>query len=267
MPVMRGRGERRHADTLCVRQLLQSQMTEYVENLLELIPRESLGRATLGSNGSVTRLYTPRSTASTVQAMWAKDEYSDVGGEDTERPRSNRYTRKSRSGLWSSTISQDTDVSQAETGYDDDAIAAALLDREWLKQGRLQQQTMLALETNLTLRWEEVGAIPPSGTEIFSHTLVAALRRTKEFTPEEWMSISAKNVTPDCFIKVGDKYFQPAQSVAAKSPLPAPVGGRYPSEEDLTELEQVCCPRLSLCLLYTSPSPRDLSTSRMPSSA
>jgi len=220
-------------------------MAEYVENLMELIPRESLGRAMPGSNGSVTRLYTPRSTASTVQAMWAKDEYSDVGGEDTERPRSNRYTRKSRSGLWSSTISQDTDVSQAETGYDDDAIPA-LWDSEWLKRGRLQQQTMLALETNPTLRWEAIGAMPPSGTEIFNHTLVAALRRTKEFSPEEWMSIGAKNVTPDCYIKVGDNYFQPAQSVAAKSPLPAPVGGRYLSEEDLTDLEQVFCPRLSL---------------------
>ena len=31
----------------------------------------------------------------------------------------------------------------------------------------------------------------------------------------------------------------------------------------LPELKELCCP----CLLYTSPSPRDLSTPRMPSSA
>jgi len=224
-------------------------MTEYVENLLELIPRESLGRTMPGSNGSVTRLYTPRSSASTVEAMWAKDEYSDVGGEDTERPRSNRYTRRSRSGLCSSTVSQDTDISyisQAKTGHDDDAIPAALWDSGWLKRGRVQQQTILALETNATLRWEEVGDMPPSGTEIFSHTLVAALRRTKEFSPEEWMIIGAKNVTPDSYIKVGDNYFQPAQSVTAKSSRPAPVGGRYLTEEDITDLEQVFCPRLSI---------------------
>ena len=34
-----------------------------------------------------------------------------------------------------------------------------------------------------------------------------------------------------------------------------------------TRLLQRTTRRLSLCLLYTSPSPRDLSTSRMPSSA
>ena len=33
------------------------------------------------------------------------------------------------------------------------------------------------------------------------------------------------------------------------------------------ELGWICDRRLKICLLYTSPSPRDLSTSRMPSSA
>ena len=43
-----------------------------------------------------------------------------------------------------------------------------------------------------------------------------------------------------------------------------PLG--IPALED--KLVQVCCARLlTSCLLYTSPSPRDLSTSRMPSSA
>jgi len=40
------------------------------------------------------------------------------------------------------------------------------------------------------------------------------------------------------------------------------VGG-----ETLTSVEQKLCKDFRICLLYTSPSPRDLSTSRMPSSA
>ena len=38
--------------------------------------------------------------------------------------------------------------------------------------------------------------------------------------------------------------------------------GYFPPDEDLQEF-----PESDTCLLYTSPSPRDLSTSRMPSSA
>ena len=33
------------------------------------------------------------------------------------------------------------------------------------------------------------------------------------------------------------------------------------------ERQHICCSEAKTCLLYTSPSPRDLSTSRMPSSA
>ena len=39
--------------------------------------------------------------------------------------------------------------------------------------------------------------------------------------------------------------------------------GKLPTSSELDEFEE----ELSSCLLYTSPSPRDLSTSRMPSSA
>ena len=40
------------------------------------------------------------------------------------------------------------------------------------------------------------------------------------------------------------------------------VGGYYPCNYEIDDLDT-----LYFCLLYTSPSPRDLSTSRMPSSA
>ena len=36
---------------------------------------------------------------------------------------------------------------------------------------------------------------------------------------------------------------------------------------DISSYEKLMDMRLQICLLYTSPSPRDLSTSRMPSSA
>ena len=38
-------------------------------------------------------------------------------------------------------------------------------------------------------------------------------------------------------------------------------------EEAMYELKRVVVGQDAICLLYTSPSPRDLSTSRMPSSA
>ena len=40
-----------------------------------------------------------------------------------------------------------------------------------------------------------------------------------------------------------------------------------PERRSLQGILQVAVAQLHLCLLYTSPSPRDLSTSRMPSSA
>ena len=50
----------------------------------------------------------------------------------------------------------------------------------------------------------------------------------------------------------------PAKTVAL------PPKGHAPTAEEISLLESV---DVSICLLYTSPSPRDLSTSRMPSSA
>ena len=41
----------------------------------------------------------------------------------------------------------------------------------------------------------------------------------------------------------------------------------YPTEQDRQNADKLRNESASTCLLYTSPSPRDLSTSRMPSSA
>ena len=39
------------------------------------------------------------------------------------------------------------------------------------------------------------------------------------------------------------------------------------TDEELTKIREIIDREYKVCLLYTSPSPRDLSTSRMPSSA
>ena len=41
----------------------------------------------------------------------------------------------------------------------------------------------------------------------------------------------------------------------------------HPDVDELYSRVSKVDPKISICLLYTSPSPRDLSTSRMPSSA
>ena len=45
------------------------------------------------------------------------------------------------------------------------------------------------------------------------------------------------------------------------------IDGLFDGVFDITDANYIPKPHLDPCLLYTSPSPRDLSTSRMPSSA
>ena len=226
-------------------------MAEYVLRIAEMLPRDGSVPAMPGSNGSVARLYTPCSTASTVEADWAKDgESADMGGDTTERPRSNRYTRKIRGGLWAQqSVDADaaelhlTEASHAETRHHDDASVSqddAQRDSEWMKHGQMLTQTVRELDSNPSLKWVEV-VEPTCSTEIKDKTLAAALRRTKEFSAEEWKTVGANSVTADCYIRVGDKFFQPAQSVVAKTPCPTPIGGRYLSEEEVEDMEQVLC--------------------------
>ena len=51
--------------------------------------------------------------------------------------------------------------------------------------------------------------------------------------------------------------------------IPCPYCGKVPNEPVKPGMKVQCtaCGRFYTCLLYTSPSPRDLSPSRMPSSA
>ena len=58
----------------------------------------------------------------------------------------------------------------------------------------------------------------------------------------------------------------PAQFLSMVERLSALAPSHTRRSEDSVRLQQFSTP-LPLCLLYTSPSPRDLSTSRMPSSA
>ena len=69
------------------------------------------------------------------------------------------------------------------------------------------------------------------------------------------------------YIKNKEKYFMSlAKAVAVGSTHPTVPGGcvLIRDREIIGDGRSVLC---SSCLLYTSPSPRDLSTSRMPSSA
>ena len=62
------------------------------------------------------------------------------------------------------------------------------------------------------LKWEEVGSTGPvAGTEILHPGLAAALQHKTEFGPTEFDNFGLRDVTPYSFIKVGDKFFQPAE--------------------------------------------------------
>ena len=62
------------------------------------------------------------------------------------------------------------------------------------------------------LKWEEVGSTGPvAGTEIVHPGLAAALQHKTEFGPTEFDNFGLRDVTPYSFIKVGDKFFQPAE--------------------------------------------------------
>ena len=76
--------------------------------------------------------------------------------------------------------------------------------------------------------------------------------------------------------KLATNAAQPSAPLALTSKPPAPAanfscdGRKYCSQ--MTSCQEASyflknCPGVKICLLYTSPSPRDLSTSRMPSSA
>ena len=58
-----------------------------------------------------------------------------------------------------------------------------------------------------------------------------------------------------------------AARIAAAEPEHAKLAAIWPQLAEIWRTKQLQYTWLRACLLYTSPSPRDLSTSRMPSSA
>ena len=65
----------------------------------------------------------------------------------------------------------------------------------------------------------------------------------------------------DCILAQAGKYANASIEV-----LPCAIG-KYQDETEQTSCKLCSAGTYTFCLLYTSPSPRDLSTSRMPSSA
>ena len=62
----------------------------------------------------------------------------------------------------------------------------------------------------LGLKWQEIGSTKPkAGTEIHNQALAAALQKRVDFSKTEWDSFKISNLSQLCFIKVGDKFFQP----------------------------------------------------------
>ena len=62
----------------------------------------------------------------------------------------------------------------------------------------------------LGLRWEDVGPDTPEGTELSNQALAWCLRDKREFSKKEWAKFQIPDLTPDCYIKVGEHYFKPA---------------------------------------------------------
>ena len=63
----------------------------------------------------------------------------------------------------------------------------------------------------LGTKWTNVGRErPASGTELFNEALSAALRKKHEFSKEEVEKFKVGLLKVDCFIKVGEEYFEEA---------------------------------------------------------
>ena len=81
-----------------------------------------------------------------------------------------------------------------------------------------------------------------------------------EYLKNGFWSIEAKNLNSNNDIE----YFEARHVVSANGPLSTP---RMPELSGMESFQGESFHTAKCCLLYTSPSPRDLSTSRMPSSA
>ena len=88
-------------------------------------------------------------------------------------------------------------------------------------------------------------------------------KNLKEFDPELWSSINSETSRQEEHIELiaSENYTSKSILEVQGSVLTNKYAEGYPGKRYYNGCEHVDC------LLYTSPSPRDLSTSRMPSSA
>jgi hypothetical protein len=69
----------------------------------------------------------------------------------------------------------------------------------------------LTFGTKISKFEQEAGSEKPStGSEIKNDRLAAALQQKVEFTKEEWQQLQAADLSSDCYIKAGNRYFKPA---------------------------------------------------------
>ena len=67
----------------------------------------------------------------------------------------------------------------------------------------------------LGLKWKEAGSEKPptGGSEIKNELLAAALQKKVEFKKEEWEKFQVANLSSECYIKAGNRYFKPAGTI------------------------------------------------------
>jgi hypothetical protein len=67
-------------------------------------------------------------------------------------------------------------------------------------------------ESALGLKWTEAGSEKPStGTDIKNDLLAAALQKQVECKNEEWGKFQVAGLSSSSYIKIGDRYFKPAE--------------------------------------------------------
>ena len=66
------------------------------------------------------------------------------------------------------------------------------------------------------VKWEDVGQDEPDGTELSNPALAVALREKTEFSQKELRAFQVSELTPDCYIKVGERYFKLVADAAGR---------------------------------------------------
>ena len=103
----------------------------------------------------------------------------------------------------------------------DGLVSLAIAEDVIGTDAELAEDERLAEAEQLGQKWMEVGSSrPASGTELSNEALRHALRSTLEFAKTELESLKVLDLSPDSFIRVGGKYFQPvAPEVVEDQPM------------------------------------------------